>query len=260
MSGQTPLWALAAGCVPDAAPWDIPHIADQAGFASCGMWVDPATSWDDQALGRTRDALAATGLALIDVEALWLGGGTAPTDTHHRIIEAGLTLGAANVLVVSIHDDYDASVRQFRALCEMAGTQLRINLEFAQFTQIKTLADARQFLADVDHPAAGILIDLMHLNRSGESLPSLDATEFSYVQACDFLQSSAQLTGDAYISAAVDDRCPLGEGEADADTLQQVRQSTLDVSLEIRSKALRQAFPDPYARAAQIYARCVRGP
>ncbi len=39
-------------------------------------------------------------------------------------------------------------------------------------------------------------------------LPALDAAEFSYVQACDFLQASATLIGDAYIEAAVDGRGP----------------------------------------------------
>ncbi|MGV0033403.1 MAG: hypothetical protein ACNYPE_00020 [Candidatus Azotimanducaceae bacterium WSBS_2022_MAG_OTU7] len=39
-----PMWALAAGCVPDAMPWDIPRIAQKAGFLSSGMWVEPETT------------------------------------------------------------------------------------------------------------------------------------------------------------------------------------------------------------------------
>ena len=38
------LWAMAAGCVPDALPWDIPKIAHSAGFLSSGMWVDNNTT------------------------------------------------------------------------------------------------------------------------------------------------------------------------------------------------------------------------
>ncbi len=253
-----PYWALAAGCAPDALPWEIPAIAHAAGFESCGMWIDPNTTWKDGALAKTHQALAATGVNLIDVEALWLAGGANATDTHKLTVEAGLNLGARNVLVVSVHDDHQAALAQFRELCELAGNGIRVNLEFGEFTNIKSLTAALEFIAEVDHPAAGVLIDLMHLNRCGEPLPSLDAAAFSYVQACDFFQASATMTGDAYIEAAVDARYPLGEGEARKSDIQAVCRSSLDVSLEIRSKPLRDAYPDPVERAAQIFARCKR--
>ncbi len=48
---------MAAGCVPDALPWDIPLIANQAGFQSSGMWVDANTTWDKNALNKTKDSL-----------------------------------------------------------------------------------------------------------------------------------------------------------------------------------------------------------
>ena len=253
-----PYWALAAGCVPDALPWEIPAIAHASGFESCGMWIDPETTWKDGALAKTRKTLAETGVKLVDVEALWLAGGARATDTHKLTVEAGLSLGARNVLVVSVHDDHEAALSQFRELCELAGNDIRVNLEFGEFTNIKSLTAALEFIAEVDHPASGVLIDLMHLNRCGERLPSLDAAAFSYVQACDFFQASATLTGDAYIKAAVDARCPLGEGEARKSDIEAVCRSSLDVSLEIRSKALRDAHPDPVQRAAQIFAQCKR--
>ena len=253
-----PYWALAAGCVPDALPWEIPRIAGEAGFETCGMWVDPATTWDGGALGRTRTALTETGVKLIDVEALWLESGDRATDAQKLILEAGLELGARNVLVVSRHDDHTASLSQFRELCEWVGDGIRINLEFGEFTPIKSLSAARAFIAAVDHPTAGILIDLMHLNRAGDALPPLESAQFSYVQACDFLQSSATMTGADYIEAAVDGRCPLGEGEARRSDIEIVCRSEIDVSLEIRSQALRDAFPDPVERANQIRQRCRR--
>lgn len=251
-----PYWALAAGCVPDAAPWDIPRIAAEAGFMSCGMWIDPKTTWQADALARTKSALEETGIHLVDVEAAWLEGGDTATADQKLLVEAGIELGARNVLVVSRHDNYEASVSQFRGLCETAGDDIRVNLEFGEFTSIKSLEAARRFVAEVDHPAAGILVDLMHLNRSGEPFPDLDDAVFSYVQACDFWQSSSSMTGMDYITAAVDARCCLGEGEARRSDIEAVCRSDLDVSLEIRSKALRDEFLDPVERARQIFKRC----
>ena len=254
----TPLWALAAGCVPDAAPWDIPRIAEGAGFRASGMWVDPKTTWGRDALAKTQSALAETGIALVDVEVAWLEKSNHATDIQKLIVDVGLALGARNLLVVSRHEDYNASIDQFREVCERAGDGLRVCLEFGEFTQVKSLQAANAFIDAVDHPSAGILIDLMHIARSKDALPDLTASRFPYVQACDFWQPSTMMTGRDYIQAAVDDRCCLGEGDADAAIIAAVCRSNLDVSLEIRSRALREQFLDPFERAQQIFDRCVR--
>jgi sugar phosphate isomerase/epimerase len=253
-----PLWAMAAGCVPEVPPWEIPRIAHAGGFTSSGMWIDPDTTWQGDAQRKTLDALAETGIRLVDVEVGWLGDGSQPTDRHKQIVDAGIALGARNVLIVSRHDDFDASVRQFQALCERAAGEIRIVLEFGEFATIRSLREANRFIDAVDHPEAGILIDLMHINRSGEDLPDLPDERYPYVQACDFYASSSTLTGREYIGAAVDDRCPLGEGDADRAAIAAVCQAPVDVSLEIRSKALRDEYPDPVARARAIYERCQR--
>lgn len=259
MGVTEPLWALAAGCVPDAMPWDIPRIARSAGFSSSGMWIDPETTWGADALGKTRAAIQETGIDLVDVEALWLAGGDKASDTHKLTVDAGLELGARNVLIVSVQEDLPTAISQFRDICDYAGDgDIRINLEFGEFTQVRSLASARAFVEAVDHPKAGILIDLMHLNRAGEALPELDEQTFSYVQACDFLQSSAGMSGGDYIEAAVDHRYCLGEAEARRGDIEQACRSKLDVSLEIRSKQLRDEFTDPYERAKQIFTRCQR--
>jgi sugar phosphate isomerase/epimerase len=259
MSGDTePLWALAAVCVPDAMPWDIPRIAQKAGFLSSGMWVEPETTWGSDALSRTRSSLAETGISLVDVEVIWLEGDGQASDNQKLVVDVGLELGARNVLVVSRHEDMVASVDQFRDICERAGDGIRICLEFGEFTSIKNLNAAQAFVESVDHPAAGILVDLMHINRAGNPLPDLESSLFPYVQACDFFQDSSEMTGMDYIVAAVDGRCCLGEGEARRKDLEQICQSGKDVSLEIRSKDLRDRFPDPFVRGEEIYRRCIR--
>ncbi|MBT4160739.1 MAG: TIM barrel protein, partial [Gammaproteobacteria bacterium] len=210
------------------------------------------------ALEKTRNSLDDTGVGLIDVEALWLQGDDRASDEQKLLVDVGISLGARNVLAVSRHDDYEASLSQFRELCEMAGQDIRINLEFGEFSSIRSLASALDFIAAVDHPAAGVLVDLMHINRSGEALPDFNSAVYSYVQVCDFLQSSKTLTGMDYIEAAVDHRCSLGEGEAADTDIESACRADMDVSLEIRSRALRENFPDPYERAAQIFKRCQR--
>jgi len=254
----SPLWALAAGCVPDAMPWEIPLIAKKAGFLSSGMWVDSTTTWNKSALKKTKDSLKETSIKLIDAEVTWLEDDDQLNDKHKLIIDVGIELSAKNILVVNRHEDYEKSLNQFYKLCEYAGSNIKICLEFGEFTKIKSLKHALKFVETINHPTAGILIDLMHLNRSNEEVPDLNNPIFPYVQGCDFWQSSKKLTGDDYILAAIDDRCCLGKGEANKDHITKVCKSNLDISLEIRSKDLRDRFPNPYKRAEYIFNNCIR--
>jgi len=253
-----PFWAMAAGCVPDALPWDIPLIAHQAGFGSSGMWVDTNTTWDKDALIKTKDSLKKTETQLIDVEVTWLENAENLNDSQKLIIDVGLELSAKNILVVNRHNDYDKALNQFYKMCEYADNNIRVCLEFGEFTAIKSLENAIDFVNKINHPVAGILIDLMHINRSKEKIPDLSNPIFSYIQGCDFYQSSKKLTGDNYIMAAIDDRCCLGHGEAKKEEIIKMCKSDLDVSLEIRSKDLRDKFPDPYERASYIFKNCIR--
>jgi len=118
------------------------------------MWVDPGTTWQGDALEKTRAALAESGIGLVDVEVIWLSHGERALDEHKVVIEAALELGARNVLVVSSQEDNEAAIRQFQDLCVMAGSGLRVALEFGEFTRVQTLAAANTFIDSVDHPAA----------------------------------------------------------------------------------------------------------
>ena len=255
---KKPLWAMAAGCVPDALPWDIPLIAYQAGFQSSGMWLDTNTTWNKNALKKTKESLNNTKIQLIDIEVTWLENDENLSDNHKLIIDVGLELSAKNILVVNRHDNYDKSLSQFYKMCEYADKDIKVCLEFGEFTKIKSLDKAINFINTVNHPTAAILIDLMHINRSNEKIPDLNDPIFSYIQGCDFYQSSKKLSGDNYIKAAIDDRCCLGQGEAIKSEIIKMCKSNADVSLEIRSKELRDKFPDPFKRASYIFKNCIR--
>ena len=249
---------MAAGCVQDALPWYITLIENQACFQSSGMWLDTNTTWDNNALSKTKESLEKTKVQLIDIEVTWLENDDILSDNHKLIIDVGLELSAKNILVVNRHDDYDKALSQFYKMCEYAKENIRVCLEFGEFTNTKSLDSAINFITEINHPVAGILIDLMHINRSDEKLPNLNNPLFPYIQGCDFYQSSKELSGDDYILAALDDRCCLGQGEADQDEMLKMSLSNLDVSLEIRSKNLRNKLPNPQERAKYIFKNCIR--
>ena len=59
-------------------------------------------------------------------------------------------------------------------LCELAGSVgVRACLEFMPFSSVRDLRSALAVVADVGHPAAAVLVDLLHLVRSGGSVADL---------------------------------------------------------------------------------------
>ena len=143
--------AMAAGCVPDALPWDIPLIAHQAGFQSSGMWLDTNTTWDNNALSKTKESLEKTKIQLIDIEVTWLENDDILSDNHKLIIDVGLELSAKNILVVNRHDDHDKALSQFYKMCEYAKENIRVCLEFGEFTNTKSLDSAINFITAVSY-------------------------------------------------------------------------------------------------------------
>jgi sugar phosphate isomerase/epimerase len=158
----------------DAAPPELVSAAAGAGFDAVGIRVRPAA--DEPAypmLGDTpmmRDTLARladTGTCVLDVEVLRFRPDSRMDDAL-RILDAGARLQARAVLIICNDPDEDRLVDRFAAVCEAAGERgLRACLEFMIFSSVKTMAEAERVLSRADHPAGAILVDALHLQRSG---------------------------------------------------------------------------------------------
>jgi len=248
--------ALASGVLPEFGPVDIIESAHAAGFDMAGLWVDPA-EWDAARHRDTKRALADTGLPVIDVEVVWFQPG-ASVDDHLRILDIGMELGAANALCVSSVDEPAQTADWLARLCRhVEGSPLRVNLEFGVFTKVPDLGAARAIVEHVNHPAAAILVDPIHVDRSGTDpadIAALDRKFLSYAQFCDARAERPDPADfDAVIVDAVDLREHEGEGALDLDAIWRALPADIPLSIELRSKALRDAFPDdPTGRAKAV--------
>lgn len=246
--------SLAAGVLPDHTPQTTARAAAIAGFDATGIWVDRDT-WTDATTRELKAILAGEGLPALDAEVVWLMPGDADDD-HRRVVDIARALDAPNVLVVSSHPDDSATAAKLRLLCEHGGGDVRIALEFALFTEVKSIAQAAAIVRAVDHPAQAMLIDPLHLARSGGTpadVAALPREWFPYAQFCD----AGPLTFDtadrgAIIEEAVDRRLHVGEGELPLADLLDALPAGLPLSIELRSKALREGWPDPVERARAV--------
>jgi len=250
------LVSLAAGINPELADEPLVHItaAAHAGWPAAGVWYDP-DSWTPRTARILRRRFRDLGLIALDMEVIKIG----PQDDHgDAIVDAASELGASNLLAISLFTDPAQTLQRFAELCERAKPAgIRVCLEFMRFTPVRTLQDALAIVSQADQDNAGILVDLLHLVRSGGTFNEVRSAPqglFPYAQWCDAPAEPAGWSDAEIITDALDARCPPGEGELNASDFAKLFDPGVPFSMEVRSKALRESFPNPKDRACHLLA------
>lgn len=238
--------SLAAGVMPEFSPEATIYAAAQAGFTAAGIWCD-LPSWDRPRGNAVTRALAETGLCALDLEVVWFKPGE-DASVHDAMVEIALELGARNLLCVSSEPDITTTKRRLEHLCRRAEQgNLRVVLEFLAITEINSLQVALQVVRDVAHPAGGILVDTLHLLRTGsaaQDLRDIDRQLMPYLQLCDATAALADGSPEGLLEDALYLRRLPGDGALPLrDILAQV-DPHLPLSMEIRSRELMQRFAD----------------
>ena len=255
MTVPLPLLSLASGVLPEFSPVQTAAAAVAADWPAVGIWVDPAI-WTAAVAAEVRARTADAGISVLDVEVVWLKPGADDPD-HFRIIDAGAAIGARNVLVVSSDPDPQATSAKLARLSRHAAPcGLQISLEFAAFTEVRSLAAALTILDSPGCENVGLLIDPLHFARTGslpDDLRGIAAGRFHYAQFCDAAANgpSAQDVP-AIIEEALDLRLAIGAGGLPLASLYELLPAQLPLSIELRSKALRDGYPDPAERARAL--------
>jgi sugar phosphate isomerase/epimerase len=245
------LISLAAGVCPETGPADFVAAAAAAGWPACGIWFD-AKTWTEAVAREVRQRLDDTGLVALDMEPIFV---TPDGDHGDRIIEAAAAVGARNLLVVSRGVDDARFTERFAELCDAAAVHgIGCSIEFMAFMSVTTLSQAVGVLDMVDRPNGHVLIDNLHLARTGgtaDDVAAVAPARLSYVQLCDAPAAApADIAG--LVTEALDLRLDLGDGELPIGELVGALPDHTALSLEIRSAALRNGFPDATARARQV--------
>ena len=242
------LLSLAAGVCPETGPADFVSACAAAGWKACGIWFDPGT-WTNAVAAEVELRLDDTGLIALDMEPIFV---TPDGDHGDRVIDAAATVGAQNLLVVSRGVDDARFVERFRELCDQAATaSIGCSLEFMAFMTIRDLPQALAVLDAVDRPNANVLIDNLHLARTGGTVADAAAVapdRLPYVQLCD----APTNTPEHLVVEALDTRLTLGDGELPVRELVDAVPEHTALSLEIRSAHLRSVYPDPTDRARHV--------
>jgi sugar phosphate isomerase/epimerase len=188
--------SLAPLTINEAGPLELIDAARAGGFDAVTLRVigPPGVTPVERVAGNRaliatiRRRLAETGIGVFAATGMWL----TPDFTVARIEPALATaaeLGAVHCLAAGWDPDRARLVANFAALCEAAaGFGLGIAFEFMPYTEVKTVEDAARLLREAAQPNAGLVIDALHLARSGGvpiTAAAIPSERIAYLQLCD---------------------------------------------------------------------------
>ena len=164
-------------------------------------------------------------------------------------------LGAERINTVSVDPDLSRSLDQFGELAEMSAARgMKSSIELCPVLTINTLASAVAAVRHVGRKDFALLLDTMHLGRSGATvaeIAALDPAMIGYIQLCD---APLKPTNPNYMDEATFDRIVPGEGELPLRDYLSVLPRDVVVSLEVPSRASVKAGLSPRDRLE----RCVK--
>ena len=175
--------SLAALTILDAGIAGQVRACAQAGFTHAGLRLNPLLASDETIAGlpAKEDEVAAL-MAQTGVKLLEVGVFPIKPDMDVAALRPVLALSGelgARFIVCPVEDADEARrLATFRALCDLAGEfGLVALLEFNPYSACRSLSAARVMALAAQRANAALVIDLLHLSRSGGTAADLGAVE-----------------------------------------------------------------------------------
>jgi len=245
-----------------ALPDLIDFVAD-AGFPSTGIRLSPATvggvayplALDGPAFQQTVARLQARNVRVLDIEVMRIDGET-DISSFASTIEVGAKLGASRICVNGEDPDLNRFTGKFAQLCTLAsGFGMQVDLEFMVWRPIKTFQIAAQVVRDAGCSNGKVLIDALHLFRSGGQVAEVLAADpelIGALQLCDALLPGPDVNDTpAILAEARAGRLPPMEGMLPLVALIQAVPPSTPVSVEVPMGPLA-GFPNALSRTIHI--------
>jgi sugar phosphate isomerase/epimerase len=211
--------ALATLTVGRPEPLELVEAAAAGGFTELGLGL--ARSGERFPLVGNAELLRELNASLSDngirVTACEGGVSLVPdfrVDDTEVLLESAVALGARYFLLSSRDPDFQRSVESLSAFGELAATYgVRPCFEFLPSLEVHSLPEARRLILATGRDDLGIVLDTLHLSRSGGSPADVAALEpelIGYIQLCDAKAVAPPHAG--LWQEALEDRLYPGDG------------------------------------------------
>jgi sugar phosphate isomerase/epimerase len=238
-----PLLSLPHLTMLDASPPELVGAAAAAGFDAVCLRLFPTMPGERQhpligdtpMMRETLQLLSATGLRVLDIEAIWLKPDTSAS-SFNAGFEAAARLGAKVIQAIGNDPVEKRLVEAYAGLCAGAlPFGLTVDLEFMKAASINSLEKARRIVSTSGASNGGLLVDCLHINRCGtrvEEFLEVEPNLIHLVQLCDGVTQAPQGSDALNYEARFNRRLP-GEGEFDLDSIWAVMPANVDISVEV---------------------------
>jgi sugar phosphate isomerase/epimerase len=207
----------------DVEPLAFVEMAARVGYATVGLRLYPAFPGAPfyeipvaSALMRSmRARLANTGLSVYDIEFVTIDAAF-ETDRLKSTLNSAAELGARRISVCGDDPDRPRFAAAFADLCDLAaGFGMGVDLEVMPWRRVSTIQDAAAVVRDSGCSNCGILVDALHLARSGGDpvdLRALPRQAIRSAQLCD-APAAQPATTEGIIQEARAGRMLPGDGD-----------------------------------------------
>jgi sugar phosphate isomerase/epimerase len=230
------------------APAALVAEAGRAGFTAVGLRFIPATSdgpayptrVGTEAHRALKHVLIGEGVRVSDIELVQLKP-TIDVSSLAGRLEAGADLGAAAVIASGDDPDRSRLTAHFAELCQLAASfGLRVDLEFMRWRVIGSLSQAAAVVREAGQTNGAILVDALHLTRSGGEADDLISLPDQWLRAAQLCDATAQSppTETAIIAEAREGRLPPGAGALPLGALLDALPVDTSLSVEMPMPAL----------------------
>jgi sugar phosphate isomerase/epimerase len=188
--------SLAPLTINDAGPLELIDAAAAGKFDAVGLRLLPPPDLQlpaeivgnaplQRAISRR---LADTGISVFAATGFFLRPDT-NGPVYAPALDCAARLGADYFVAVGYLPEEDRMAESFARLCDQAaGFGLKIALEFQPYGSVKTIGDAERILRRAARPNGAILVDALHLSRSGgapSDVAKLAPDLIGFLQLCD---------------------------------------------------------------------------
>ncbi|SEE69307.1 Sugar phosphate isomerase/epimerase [Rhizobiales bacterium GAS191] len=206
----------------DVEPLELVAMAARIGYASVGLRLYPAFPGAPfykipagSALMRSmRARLADTRIRVYDIEFVTIDAAFEPEQLK-PMLESAAELGARRLSLCGDDPDGVRLAAKFAELCELSdGYGMGVDIEVMAWRQVSTLQIATELVRNAGSPNGGVLVDALHLSRSGSDPADVRKTPRGFLRSAQLCDAPATRPTniEAIIQEARGGRLPPGEG------------------------------------------------
>lgn len=244
----------------DIAPEDLPAIAREVGFSRVSVFVTPPSPDLDifprikpgQSCRAFTDACRANGVLVHNIDVFSMGP-EARVESVEAALDLGAEIGAQRLTALVQDPDLGRAAALMADLSEAAESRgIKVSIEFMKFSALRSIKAGADFVAQVGHPNLSLLVDPLHLVRTGGTISDLKAIDPALIGAAQFCDGPLAAPANAF-AEAVEDRGIPGEGGFPLVDFLLSLPGDCPLDIEVPLKRLSDAGQTPLERARLLY-------